>query len=326
MQIREHSPEVSLRSLLSDYGKNLVGYREISRGENSRVYLLQGDEGNQYVAKFYPPPEPGRLDRLQIEYSTLVFLREHGFENVPEPLLRCDERSQALFGYLRGERPTCPSLSDLHQVANFFCRLQTLREKPHADQLPEASEACFSLGQHARLVHRRINLLREALTPQDGEVERFLDLEFLPFVTKVEERVDLSTLLPDRVLSPSDFGFHNSLRDHRGKLHFLDFEYFGWDDLSKVLVDFSLHPQHRELGPLSRKFHELVRNGLPVQPGFDERLQQVEPFCGAKWCLIMLNVFRRRHRAHPPASPSLLARRLISSRQLLALLKRRFSL
>ena len=45
-----------------------------------------------------------------------------------------------------------------------------------------------------------------------------------------------------RVLSPSDFGFHNALRRPDGTIVFVDFEYFGWDDPAKMMADAMLHP------------------------------------------------------------------------------------
>ena len=44
-----------------------------------------------------------------------------------------------------------------------------------------------------------------------------------------------------QLLSPSDFGFHNTLLTKDG-LKFIDFEYFGWDDPVKLTCDFLLHP------------------------------------------------------------------------------------
>jgi hypothetical protein len=45
-----------------------------------------------------------------------------------------------------------------------------------------------------------------------------------------------------QVISPSDFGLHNAIIDGKGTVHFIDFEYAGWDDLLKTEVDFSEQP------------------------------------------------------------------------------------
>jgi hypothetical protein len=57
-----------------------------------------------------------------------------------------------------------------------------------------------------------------------------------------------------RTLSPSDFGLHNAIRRPDGSLAFVDFEYFGWDDPAKTLVDFVLHPGMLVSSNLAREF------------------------------------------------------------------------
>ena len=55
--------------------------------------------------------------------------------------------------------------------------------------------------------------------------------------------VVLDTLLPEhRCISPSDFGFHNAIKTLDG-VKFIDFEFAGWDDPCKALIDFMLQPK-----------------------------------------------------------------------------------
>src|SRR6266480_4587472 len=61
-----------------------------------------------------------------------------------------------------------------------------------------------------------------------------------------------------RILSPSDFGFHNAIRRPDGTLAFVDFEYFGWDDPAKTIVDFLLHPGMSVADTLKRRFAAAV--------------------------------------------------------------------
>ena len=51
-------------------------------------------------------------------------------------------------------------------------------------------------------------------------------------------------LIKNLILSPSDFGFHNSLF-RNNKLFFFDFEYAGWDDPIKLMCDFILNPDYK---------------------------------------------------------------------------------
>ena len=47
-------------------------------------------------------------------------------------------------------------------------------------------------------------------------------------------------------ISASDFGLHNAIMTERG-IVFFDFEFAGWDDPAKAIVDFLLQPQQGNL-------------------------------------------------------------------------------
>ena len=101
-------------------------------------------------------------------------------------------------------------------------------------------------------------------------------------------------------MSPSDFGFHNAVRDRDGDLVFLDFEYFGWDDPVKLALDFELHPGMT----LSESLRARWQDGLAEifqgdDPAWSARVAAWRPLLGLRWTLILLNEFlpeRWRHR------------------------------
>jgi hypothetical protein len=95
-----------------------------------------------------------------------------------------------------------------------------------------------------------------------------------------------------RVLSPSDFGFHNALKDEAGKLWFFDFEYAGWDDPAKLLCDFFCQPQV----PVSIEHAESFVETLQMTVGDEDlpaRYKLLLPLHAAKWACILLNEFLR---------------------------------
>ena len=103
-----------------------------------------------------------------------------------------------------------------------------------------------------------------------------------------------------RSLCPSDFGFHNALRNATG-LTFLDFEYFGWDDPVKLTCDFLLHPGMRLSDSLKRRFVAAALVIYGADPTFARRLSLLYPLFAVRWCLILLNEFlpeRWAHRVH----------------------------
>jgi len=94
----------------------------------------------------------------------------------------------------------------------------------------------------------------------------------------------------NQVLSPSDFGFHNSIQTKDG-LKFIDFEYFGWDDPVKLTCDFILHPG---MGLTERQkdlWLSETKNIFSENHSFQKRLNVSYCLYGLCWCLIQLNIF-----------------------------------
>src|SRR5439155_8394299 len=94
-----------------------------------------------------------------------------------------------------------------------------------------------------------------------------------------------------RTLSHSDFGFHNGLRQPDGRIIFLDFEYFGWDDPAKMIADFLLHPAMDLSAQAKKNFACALFQRFADWPGLVPRVESVYPLFGLKWCLIFLNEF-----------------------------------
>ncbi len=90
-----------------------------------------------------------------------------------------------------------------------------------------------------------------------------------------------------RTLIPSDMGAHNALRAADGRLHFLDFEYFGWDDPLTSIANFIMHPGMR----LSERQKALYQHALLGHFGRHaetDRLPALMPLYGLRWCAIIL--------------------------------------
>ena len=106
---------------------------------------------------------------------------------------------------------------------------------------------------------------------------------------------NLREILPKtkQTLSPSDFGFHNSILRSDGALCFLDLEYFGWDDPVKLIADFIWHPammlsdDHKKLW-LENSFM-IFKNTEEIQ----QRFHAAWPLYGMRWAMILLNEFRK---------------------------------
>jgi thiamine kinase-like enzyme len=143
------------------------------------------------------------------------------------------------------------------------------------------------------------------------------------FKYSFEEELTLDKL----TLSPSDFGFHNSIKNNNNELCFIDFEYFGYDDPVKLISDFYYHPG-MNLNSIQKEYW--LKQTLTI---FGEevylRANLCKPLYGLIWCLIILNDFRpeileRRISAtteHNLNKSSLLQNQLNKARSLLNYIK-----
>jgi hypothetical protein len=304
-------------------------------GGNNRLYRVRTGSRELVIKEYFQNPGDLR-DRLGTEFAFARFAWEQGIRNIPEPLCCDGEAHTAVYSCVEGLRPAPGELSasDLEQALAFIAGLNEHRDSPSALCLTLASEACFSLRQHLDLVAQRIGKLR-SLSPDTDRAEQVLELverSLLPLHGELNERILSAALGPvlalepelpqdERILSPSDFGFHNALRRADGSLVFLDFEYAGWDDPAKLIADFfnqiAVPAPPEWLPRFTDRVAELVANPEALR----SRTRLLLPLYGLKWCCIVLNSFlpieaRRRQFARGVDSENLAEQLEKAERQL----------
>jgi hypothetical protein len=318
----------SAPELPSSVGRLLAGrvtdLELVHRGRNSRVTLASLGDGRQAVVKQYRRDPGDPRDRVGVEALALRFLCRNGFEDVPEVLAVDREAGIAIFRYVEGATfpPERAGVTEIDLAVGFVARLAGLRGAQGASEIPDASEATFSEAQVRAVVRRRLDRLRGAGV-NDPALAAFLEDEFVPALARAEQGPpDPRELDPvRRTLSPSDFGFHNAIRDSSGSLTFVDFEYFGWDDPAKLVCDFVLHPGMELDSGLRRRFATGVVEALGDDT-LQARIEAVYPLHAAKWALIVLNEFlpseldRRRFAGEGAPAAELLERQLEKARRL----------
>jgi hypothetical protein len=92
-------------------------------------------------------------------------------------------------------------------------------------------------------------------------------------------------------LIPADFGFHNAMRGPDGRVTFIDFEYFGWDDPVKLTADFLLHPAMKLPAAQQARFRRALCELHADDAHFSRRLRALTPLFALRWSLILLNEF-----------------------------------
>ena len=287
-------------------GRSVTSIERIGGGRNSQVYRLICGNSDQYAAKFYFRHSSDNRDRLEAEFSGLLFLWENGVRCIPRPIVADRERGCAVYEYIDGKKISSHEVTnpDIEYAVQFLARLKELKNTEGSGYLPPASEGCFSVQAIIENIELRLNRL--SAFPNGGAqyntLHEFLTNDFVPSFDEItrwcksslnQAHMSFVSELPyeERTLSPSDFGFHNALRRSDGQIVFLDFEYFGWDDPAKMISDFLLHPAMELREDLRRRFVSSILNHFDDHRYLDKRVEIVYPLFALKWCLIFLNEF-----------------------------------
>ena len=289
----------------------VVDWREIGHGRNSRVSEVHCADGSTYMVKQYFGETADGRNRLDVEFGAFQWLVRHGETRVPRPIARDDASGIGIYEHIAGTRADTAHVTpeDVDQAVAFLLALDALRSEPGAQSIPRAAEACFSMPEILKNIRRRLDAFSsvDASAPLYADLHRFLSQRLVPQLERIADTgtrlLDSDPWLTDpipeqeRVLSPSDFGFHNAIRRPDGAMAFVDFEYFGWDDPAKTIADFLLHPAMTLPFEHKQRFASRLCSGLKRGPSLARRLPVAYALFGAKWCLILLNEFVVAHRA-----------------------------
>ena len=270
-------------------------------------------------------------DRYSAEQDAFDSLNKCGEVAVPKALGGLRRLGVGMLEWISGDEVTAPNSDHIDCLLGFVKRLHGLRHHYRFRSFPNASAAIFSGWELQQQLHQRLDQLRSNSIGSRG-LHSYLDDEFVPLLLEISSWTEgnwpghhYETRLqkPEMTLSPSDFGFHNCLKQEDESLRFIDFEYFGWDDPAKLCGDFLFHPGMNLSDTLKLQWIEGARTIYGAQAL--ERLKVMWGLIGLVWCLILLNEFRLDHRARrqvaqgdmSATSPDSLSTRLRSSRSLL---------
>jgi hypothetical protein len=275
-------------SLLSPYGHKILDCERLRGGGNNRLYKLSFEK-DVAVAKYYYKDDKKRAFH-DVGFSEL--LANSGVTNIARPLWSDIENNVAIFSYINGDACTHISKSLIFSAAEFIQSINRQEIRNHCSPELLAAEASFSSYGYRRILLNRVERLT-AIKPHseiDLLAHEFINDKLLPLVMQLEV-VDECEVLPqeNRVLSPSDFGFHNCLRVDE-KLYYFDFEYAGWDDPCKLVADFFSHPAYKADLIYVKDFINIAFSPSMVSD-IKHRISSIFYMIRLKWLCILLNEF-----------------------------------
>jgi len=281
-------------------GSKIDGIEHVAAGGNSRIYNVRTDN-QSFALKQYPTLQHDVRDRFQVELDSLRFMERYGIERVPRVVAASREEGLLLLTWINGEPLQSITREDIDAASDFLTEIHQLRQTPEAQCLPLASEACLCGAEIERQIRMRMTRLSERRS-SEPDLAVFLDTAFIAafdqMLPAAVERLSRAGIAYNRALAkhhqsliPADFGFHNALRQRNGRLAFLDFEYFGWDDPVKLTADFLLHPGMTLDTPAREHFLGAAERRYADDQEFSRRFNALFPLFGFRWVLVLLNEF-----------------------------------
>ena len=274
--------------------------RSVSGGANNRVWEVKTLREKYLLKEYFRSPEDSR-DRFASEKAFYTHAQHKAPGKVPQVQAWDSEGEAGLFFWVEGRKLTDPEVTGarIQEALEFFAALNQA-PLPAPSELPAAAEAAWTVYEHLNLVSRRIDRLQQ-ISGTDSEAQEARHLvqeKVIPAwerILKITNREwpekGRGTHRATACVSPSDFGFHNSLLGGDGRLRFFDFEYAGWDDPAKMAADFFCQP--RIPAPAS-EFHwvvALLAELFPHDAEVADRATSLWPVYRMKWICIMLNEF-----------------------------------
>ena len=284
---------------------------ELRKGNNSRIFQVDTQSG-RYALKKYPVSD--HRNRLEAEVGALRFFERKGVQRTPKVVSVAPERRFALFTWIEGDPVDVVTDTDVAEFAAFQIGIDRAIDAQARAEIGEASEACLSGRRIISQIERRYAKL-EAVKHEVPEFASFFDDVLVPSLHEFEGRayeayrrlgLDLfDEIAPEfRTLIPSDLGAHNALRGNDGRLYFLDFEYFGWDDPITSVANFVMHPGMRLTEHQKQIYQHALLNHFDRHCEID-RMKALMPLYALRWCAIILGELlpeRWQHRMESNAS------------------------
>jgi len=261
---------------------------------NSRIYKIETETNQVYALKYYPDLLLDPRNRLQTEVQACRLLEEYHL--TPKVVAFDNELNVAIFEWIDGVALQDVEEEHIDQALDFIKKLQEL-DVPNFSQ--PASEACISADQLFSQIEDRLQQLEII---EDKYLQNLLNCVFKPLFQDVKiwskqqwPTNNLINRLPKlkQTLSPSDYGFHNSILRSNGNLCFLDLEYFGWDDPVKLIADFIWHPAMSLSEDHKKRWLDNSFKIFNDKEEIQQRFYAAWPLYGLRWAMILLNELRK---------------------------------
>jgi len=275
-------------------------------GRNNRVFKVIADGGIYFLKQYFKSKKDLR-DRLETEFSFSVFAWNKGIRNIAKPVKIDRDNRLALFEWIDGQKPGFWEIPEKYSVKalDFLKQLNKVHSEKSVQMLGYASDACFSLNTHVSGVEKRLGKFQKVQISDtiDEQVISLIQQKLIPAFVKEKQKIMQNAKSQEyafnkpiesheKIISPSDFGFHNAMIK-KDRVYFFDFEYAGWDDPVKLICDFFSQPDYYMPDTGLEQFVTGVGQIFPknIVQTMLWKSRMLMKIYQIKWCCIILNDF-----------------------------------
>jgi hypothetical protein len=285
------------KMFMSFDNQDVANIEKLQGRGNSAIYKFYLSNGQKVALKMYP--SVSFHDRLKSEFEGTKIFQELAIKNTQIPRFFNKNLNVATYEWIEGDPVNQYGEKEIQSALSFLQELHNKSKSILFSDFTLAADSCLKGEDIEKQIIRRLNQL-EIASKSNIDLDKFLNNDFKPLFNKIviwskeiwpsNESYEKALLRDKLELSPSDFGFHNSIRGNYNNLIFHDFEYLGWDDPVKLISDFSHHAAMN----LTKQIEQSWFKGVSEIYGADllERLIAAWPLYGLNWCLIILNEFK----------------------------------
>ena len=290
---------------LNSKGYKITTHKQLNGGINSATFKVESSNNLNYALKIYPQPGPSdKRNRCLTEIRFLNYLEQCKNKSTPKLEAFNMKEGWALLSWIEGIKIQQLRKSELYEITEFISSINDESTQHARSQLQPASEACQSLVGLITNITERIEWIQacNATTHVGQKALQWLNATIKPYFESTSKKLVNRQLIcrhwqdiaVETIASPSDVGVHNILRTEHG-IYFLDFEYAGLDDLSKLAADWILQPECRFNKEEELTFIKSLSEKVTTTKDdlWVLRLNDIRPLIHIKWCLIMLNKLKR---------------------------------
>ena len=288
-----------LLEIKSDFGDFEIEHK-FKEGRNNSVYKIANRKKQKFILKIYQKNDLLNYKKFNKEISFLKYLEEIGSKNVPRLVYKSEKSLYIIMTFLEGEKIIRPTRQLNNDFLKFIQEINVSTYRKNSKMLELAADACLKPEELIKVIDNRIAALNFPIGFDLKDLSTFFFRDVINSWKFLKKNINLSDidLIIDRsqlIVSPSDVGFHNCLKQNT-KVLFFDFEHSGLDDIAKLAIDFILQPDSinypKYLEDILDDFSKI--DGLNIS--WIKRFQEYLDIYRIKWILIMLQRLKNNYK------------------------------